>query len=62
MHGAGAFIMALTELEKSFFKRHEEEKKAAVWLISFISRFCLSACHGETNGIDVLIFLTCPRG
>ncbi|MGX9292127.1 lipoprotein YteS [Bacillus sp. A015] len=37
-------------------------QRAAVWLISFIAAFCLSACQRETNGIDVLIFSDMSKG
>ncbi|MEM5030264.1 lipoprotein YteS [Bacillus pumilus] len=36
--------------------------KAAAWLFSFIAAFCLSACHGKTNSIDVLIFSDMSKG
>ena len=38
------------------------QKRAVVWLISFIAAFCLSACQGKTNGIDVLIFSDMSKG
>ncbi|MBR0614093.1 MULTISPECIES: hypothetical protein [Bacillus] len=38
------------------------QKRAAVWLISFIAAICLSACQGKTNGIDVLIFSDMSKG
>ncbi|MBD3860198.1 lipoprotein YteS [Bacillus sp. 28A-2] len=40
-------------------KRHQ---RAAACLISFIAVFCLSACQGKTNGIDVLIFSDMSKG
>ncbi|WHX43991.1 lipoprotein YteS [Bacillus pumilus] len=40
----------------------KRQKRAAAWLISFIAAFCLSACHGKTNGIDVLIFSDMSKG
>ncbi|KIL10190.1 lipoprotein YteS [Bacillus altitudinis] len=40
----------------------KRQKRAAAWLLSFIAAFCLSACHGKTNGIDVLIFSDMSKG
>lgn len=40
----------------------KRRKRGAVWLLSFIAAFCLSACHGKTNGIDVLIFSDMSKG
>ncbi|PRR93589.1 MULTISPECIES: lipoprotein YteS [unclassified Bacillus (in: firmicutes)] len=40
----------------------KRQKRAAAWLISFVAAFCLSACQGKTNGIDVLIFSDMSKG
>ncbi|TYS29741.1 lipoprotein YteS [Bacillus pumilus] len=40
----------------------KRRKRGAVWLLSFIAAFSLSACQGETNGIDVLIFSDMSKG
>ncbi|EKF36559.1 MULTISPECIES: hypothetical protein [Bacillus] len=37
-------------------------QRAAAWLLSFIAAFCLSACQGKTEGIDVLIFSDMSKG
>lgn len=37
-------------------------QRAAMLFIGFIAAFCLSACQGETGGIDVLIFSDMSKG